>query len=48
MRVLQKPIGISRKRISTKFINAKIYGLDIMNKNDVWEGIKNNEKIAFY
>ena len=30
------------------FINANVYGLDIMNINHVWEGIKNNEKIILY
>jgi hypothetical protein len=30
------------------FTNANIYGLDIMNIENVWEGIKNNEKIILY
>jgi hypothetical protein len=30
------------------FTNANVYGLDIMNIDDVWEGIKNNEKIILY
>lgn len=27
------------------FQNANIYGLDIININDIWDGIKNNERI---
>jgi hypothetical protein len=30
------------------FINANVYGLDIMNINDVYDGIKNNERIILY
>jgi hypothetical protein len=30
------------------FKNANVYGLDIMDSNNVWEGIKNNEKITLY
>lgn len=30
------------------FTNANVYGLDIMNINDVWDEIKNNEKIILY
>ena len=30
------------------FTNATVYGLDIMNINDVYEGIKNNEKIVLH
>jgi hypothetical protein len=30
------------------FTNAKVYGLDIININDVYESIKNNEKIILY
>ena len=30
------------------FTNANVYGLDIMNINNVWEGIKNNEKIILH
>ena len=30
------------------FTNANVYGLDIMNPNDLWEEIKNNEKIILY
>ena len=40
--------GGSIKLWSDFFINANVYGLDIMNGNDVWEGIKNNEKIILY
>jgi len=37
--------GGSIKLWSDFFTNANIYGLDIMNIKDVWEGIINNEKI---
>jgi hypothetical protein len=30
------------------FKNAKVYGLDIMHINDVWDGIKHNEKIILH
>jgi cephalosporin hydroxylase len=40
--------GGSIKLWSDFFTNANVYGLDIMNINDVWEGIKNNEKIILY
>ena len=30
------------------FTNATVYGIDIMDINDVWEGIKNNEKIILH
>jgi len=30
------------------FINATVYGLDIMNINNVWDGIKNNNKIILH
>jgi cephalosporin hydroxylase len=40
--------GGSIKLWSDFFINANVYGLDIMNINDVWEGIKNNEKIILH
>lgn len=30
------------------FTNANVYGLDIMNVNDVWDGLKNKEKIILY
>ena len=30
------------------FINANVYGLDIMNINDVWDSIKNKEKIILH
>ena len=38
--------GGSIKMWSDFFVNANVYGLDIIN--DVWEGIKNNEKIILY
>ena len=40
--------GGSIKLWSDFFINANVYGLDIMNINAVWEGIKNNEKIILH
>lgn len=40
--------GGSIKLWSDFFINANVYGLDIMNIDNVWEGIKNNEKIILY
>lgn len=30
------------------FINATVYGLDIMHINNVWDGIKNNDKIILH
>lgn len=45
-------VGIQRggsiKLWNDFFTNANVYGLDIMNIDDVWEGIKNNEKIILY
>ena len=40
--------GGSIKLWSDFFTNANIYGLDIMNINDVWECIKNNDKIILH
>ena len=40
--------GGSIKLWSDFFTNANIYGLDIMNIQDVWEGIKNKEKIILH
>jgi hypothetical protein len=40
--------GGSIKLWSDFFINANVYGLDILNINDIWEDIKNNEKIILY
>ncbi len=40
--------GGSIKLWSEYFTDSVIYGLDIMNINDVWEGIKNNNKIKLY
>lgn len=40
--------GGSIKLWSDFFINANVYGLDIMHIDNVWEGIKNNEKIILY
>jgi len=45
-------IGIERggsiKLWSDFFTNANVYGLDIININNVWEGIKNSEKIILH
>jgi cephalosporin hydroxylase len=30
------------------FTNANVYGIDIMNIKDVWEGIQNNKKIILH
>ena len=40
--------GGSIKLWSDFFTNANVYGLDIMNNDDVWEGIKNKDKIILY
>ena len=40
--------GGSIKLWSDYFTNANVYGLDIMNYENVWECIKNNEKIILY
>ena len=40
--------GGSIKLWSDFFTNANVYGLDIMNIENVWEGIKNNEKIILH
>jgi cephalosporin hydroxylase len=40
--------GGSIKLWNDFFTNANVYGLDIMNIDNVWEGIKNNEKIILY
>jgi len=45
-------VGIDRggsiKFWSDFFINANVYGLDIMNINNVWNDIKHNPKIILY
>jgi hypothetical protein len=41
-------MGGSIKLWDDFFINADVYGLDIMNYNNVWEGIKNKDKIKLY
>jgi hypothetical protein len=41
-------LGGSIKLWSDFFTNATTYGLDIMNINDVWEGIKNTDKIILH
>jgi hypothetical protein len=40
--------GGSIKLWSDYFTNANVYGLDIMNINAVWEGIKDKEKILLH
>ena len=40
--------GGSIKLWSDFFTNANIYGLDVINIDMVWEGIKNNEKIILH
>ena len=40
--------GGSIKLWSDFFTNANVYGLDIMDINDVWEDIKNKEKIILH
>ena len=40
--------GGSIKLWSDYFTNANVYGLDIMNIENVWEVIKNNEKIILH
>jgi hypothetical protein len=40
--------GGSIKLWSDFFINAHVYGLDIMNINNVWDGIKHNPKIILH
>jgi hypothetical protein len=40
--------GGSIKLWSDYFTNANVYGLDIMNINQVWEGIKDREKIILH
>ena len=40
--------GGSIKLWSDFFTNATVYGLDIMNINNVWEGIKNKKKIILH
>jgi cephalosporin hydroxylase len=40
--------GGSIKLWNDFFTNANIYGLDIMNINDVWDEIKNKENIILY
>lgn len=40
--------GGSIKLWSDFFTNATVYGLDIMNKNNVWEKIQNKSNIVLY
>ena len=40
--------GGSIKLWSDFFINAIIFGLDMMSPDNVWEGIKNNQKIILH
>jgi hypothetical protein len=45
-------VGIDRggsiKLWSDFFTNANVYGVDIMNRNKVWAGITNNDKIILH
>lgn len=41
-------LGGSIKLWSDFFINADVYGLDIMCTNDVWDGIKNKDNIILH
>jgi len=38
-------LGGSIKLWHDFFTNANVYALDIMDMNDVWDGIKNNKKL---
>jgi hypothetical protein len=40
--------GGSIKLWNDFFVNATVYALDIMNINDIWDDIKNKEKIILY
>ena len=40
--------GGSIKLWSDFFINANVYGLDIIDIDNIWEGIKNNDKIVLH
>jgi hypothetical protein len=40
--------GGSIKLWSDFFTNANVYGLDIINADYIWEGIKNNDRIILY
>jgi hypothetical protein len=40
--------GGSIKLWNEFFTNATVYGLDIRNINEIWDGVKNNEKIVLY
>ena len=40
--------GGSIKLWSDFFTNSHVYGIDVMNIDGVWEGIKNSEKITLY
>jgi hypothetical protein len=50
MNVLEVGIchGGSIKLWNDFFTNATVYGLDIININNVWDGLKNNKKIILY
>ena len=41
-------MGGSIKLWNDFFINAYVYGLDIIDYNNVWEGIKNKDRIKLY
>ena len=40
--------GGSIKLWSDFFTNAKVYAIDIVHENEVWEYLKNNERIVLY
>lgn len=40
--------GGSIKLWNDFFTNATVYGLDVMNSDHVWDGIKNNDKIILH
>lgn len=41
-------LGGSIKLWRDFFTNANVYGIDIINMNNIWEGIKNDEKIILH
>lgn len=41
-------MGGSIKLWNDYFTNATVYGLDIIHINEIWDGIKNNEKIILH
>jgi hypothetical protein len=41
-------MGGSIKLLSDFFTNATVYGVDVMEYTNIWDGIKNNDKIVLY